>query len=60
MITKSQLFKTIEEMPEEFSFDDFLDKILLIQKIGLGVEQSDNNDTFSTEEAKEQLAKWLK
>jgi hypothetical protein len=60
MITKTQLYKTIEEMPEEFSFDDFLDKILLIQKIELGIEQSDNSETFNTEEAKEQLAKWLK
>lgn len=60
MITKQQLFKTIEEMPEEFSMDDFLDKILLLQKIEIGMNQSENNETFTTEDARQQLAKWLK
>lgn len=60
MISKTQLIQTIEDMPEEFSLDDFFDRILLLQKIELGIHQSDNNETFSTEEAKDQLKKWLK
>ncbi|MBD3750421.1 MAG: hypothetical protein IE931_13095 [Sphingobacteriales bacterium] len=60
MISKTQLIQTIEGMPEEFSMDDFLDRILLLQKIELGINQSENNETFSTEEAKDQLKKWLK
>lgn len=60
MISKTQLIQTIEGMPEEFSLDDFLDRILLLQKIELGINQSENNETFSTEEAKDQLKKWLK
>jgi len=60
MITKSQLIQTIEDMPEKFSIDDFLDKILLLQKIEAGLNQSENGETLSTEEAKERLSKWLK
>ena len=60
MITKSQLIQTIEDMPEKFSIDDFLDKILLLQKIEAGLNQSENGETFSTEESKERLSKWLK
>ena len=60
MITKSQLIQTIEDMPEKFSIDDFLDKILLLQKIEVGLNQSENGETLSTEEAKERLSKWLK
>ena len=41
MITKSQLIQTIEDMPEKFSIDDFLDKILLLQKIEAGLNQSE-------------------
>ena len=52
MITKSQLIQTIEDMPEKFSIDDFLDKILLLQKIEAGLNQSENGETLSTEEAK--------
>ena len=60
MITKSQLIQTIEDMPEKFSIDDFLDKILLLQKIEAGLNQSENGETLSTEEGKERLSKWLK
>lgn len=56
MITKSQLIQTIEDMPEEFSIHDFLDKILLLQKIETGLLQSENGETLSTEEAKERLS----
>ena len=56
MITKSQLIRTIKDMPEKFSIDDFLDKILLLQKIEVGLNQSENGETLSTEEAKERLS----
>ena len=56
MITKSQLIRTIEDMPEKFSIDDFLDKILLLQKIEAGLNQSENGETLSTEEARERLS----
>ncbi len=60
MITKDKLFKTIEEMPDSFTMDDFLDKILLLQKIETGLRQSENNEVLTTEEAKRELDKWLK
>lgn len=60
MITKTQLIQTIEDMPEEFSIDDFLDKILLLQKIETGLNQSEKGEILTTEEAKERLNKWLK
>ena len=56
MITKSQLIQTIEDMPEKFSIDDFLDKILLLQKIEVGLNQSENGETLSIEQAKERLS----
>ena len=56
MITKSQLIQTIEDMPEKFSIGDFLDKILLLQKIEVGLNQSENGETLSTEQAKERLS----
>jgi hypothetical protein len=60
MLTKEKLLKTVQELPDNFSIDDFLDKIMLLQKIEIGLEQSRNGETFSTEEAKVRLQKWLK
>jgi hypothetical protein len=59
MITKEQLIKSISDLPDVFSLDDLLDRIILLQKIEIGLEQSSTNRTSSTEEAKEKLKKWL-
>jgi hypothetical protein len=60
MITKDKLLQTIHNMPEKFSLDDLLDRIVLLQKIEIGLEQSQTEQTKSTEESKEILVKWLR
>ena len=60
MLTKAQLIQSIKDLPDQFSLEDVLDRIMLIQKIEIGIEQSDAHQTFTTEEAKEKLGKWLK
>ena len=60
MLTKKQLHETINELPDKFSIDDLLDRLLLIQKIEIGLEQSENGQTKTTKEAKQKLSKWLK
>ena len=60
MITKEILLRTIKDLPEKFSMDDLLDRIILLQKIDVGLEQSQAGQTHSTEQAKEKLKKWLK
>lgn len=39
-MTKKQVIKTINELPDPFSVEELMDKILLLQKIDLGTEQS--------------------
>jgi hypothetical protein len=59
MFTKIQLLETINDLPEEIAFDDLLDRLMLLQKIENGYEQSINGKTKSTEEAKKVLREWL-
>ncbi|MBE0661726.1 MAG: hypothetical protein IH597_04590 [Bacteroidales bacterium] len=59
MITKEKLLQSINEMPDKFSIDDVLDRIVLLNKVETGLEQSQKGKTYSTEEAKENLKKWL-
>jgi hypothetical protein len=47
-------------MPEQFSLDQFFDKLLFINKVEIGLSQSENEQVRSGEEAKRKLAKWLK
>ncbi|PSR54368.1 hypothetical protein AHMF7605_13030 [Adhaeribacter arboris] len=60
MITKAELINTLKDMPEKFSIDELMDKLLLLQKIEIGREQSKKGEVYSTQEAKEMLKQWLK
>ncbi|MFC0518589.1 hypothetical protein ACFFGT_30525 [Mucilaginibacter angelicae] len=60
MLTKEEVLKTVNDLPGEFSFEEILDRLMLLNKIDIGIEQSNKSETLSTEEAKENLAKWLK
>jgi hypothetical protein len=60
MLTRTEVLKTIKNLPERFSVEDLMDKIILLQKIEIGLEQSRTGKTLSTKSAKMQLEKWLK
>lgn len=59
MITKEQLISTIKELPDDFSVDDVLERIMLLEKIEIGLQQSAAGQIKSTEDAKQSLQKWL-
>ena len=59
MLTKEKLIKTIQELPDKFTLDDLLDEIVLLQKIEIGLEQSEAKQTKTTTKAKVRLKKWL-
>jgi hypothetical protein len=60
MLTKEKILETIKDMPSTFSVDELLDRIMLVQKIEIGLEQSGAGKVSSTQEAKARLNKWLK
>ena len=60
IISKELLLKSIHEMPEKFSIDELLDKLFLLQKLEVALEQSEKEEGLSLEESKKRLEKWLK
>ena len=60
MLTKIKVQQIIKEMPEQFSIDDLLDKLILIQKVEEGLKDIEEGRVLTTEEAKKRLGKWLK
>lgn len=60
MLNKNKVLRTLENLPDTFSIEEIIDQLILLQKIELGLEQANDNETVSTEEAKSKLAKWLK
>lgn len=59
MITKSQLEKTIKDFPEEFSLEELMDKLILLDKIAKGDKDSREGRTISEKELEEEMKKWF-
>jgi hypothetical protein len=55
MLTKTQVFNTIEKMPEEFSIDQLIDQLLFINKVETGLVQSEKGQVNTKEQAKQKL-----
>ena len=59
MLTRTQVFDTVEKMPEQFSLDQLFGKLNFISKVEIGLSQSVNGQVNSKEQAKQKLSKWL-
>ncbi|MDF9801445.1 putative transcriptional regulator [Catalinimonas alkaloidigena] len=57
---KTQLLETIQDMPEEFSVDELMERLMILQKIEEGQQQIQAGQFYTEEEAKKKLEKWLK
>lgn len=55
MITKEKVQSTLIDFPEEFSIDELIERLILIEKIELGNEQSLKNEVISDEELEENM-----
>jgi hypothetical protein len=60
MLTKAQVFNSIESLPEQFSIDQLIDKLMFIDKVEFGLKQSESGKVNTKEQAKQKLSKWLK
>ncbi|MEQ8475652.1 hypothetical protein [Fulvivirga sp.] len=59
MITKEKLISVINRLPEQFSIDDVLDELILVQKIENGLAQSKSNEVISDADLDKELPEWL-
>lgn len=60
MITREKVLEAVKNMPEEFSIDDLMDKLLLLNKIEIGLDQSQKEEAYTSEEAKKMIQEWSK
>ena len=60
MITKAKLKEQIESFPEQFSIDDLIERLILVEKIENGKNQSDDGKVLSEKQFDKELNKWFK
>ena len=59
MLTKIKLLKEVEKFPDEFSIDELVEKLILIEKIETGNQQSERDDIVSEAEMDYEIKKWF-
>ena len=60
MLTKEKVLQSIQDLPNEFSLDEIVEKLILLEKIEIGLQQVKQGKVVSHNNAKQKLKKWLK
>lgn len=58
MIRKVRLIETLDKLPEEFSIDELVEQLIIIQKIEEARVQSKEGQKFSENDAKSMIKRW--
>mgnify|MGYP003642576829 CR=1 FL=1 len=60
MLTKKIVQSHLSELPEKFSIDELMERLILIEKIETGILQSDKGEVIPDDEVDKELEKWFK
>ena len=59
MLNREKVIETIKQLPANFSIDEVIDRIILLDKIETGLRQSEKNQVVSDDKLDDKLPKWL-
>jgi len=59
MITKEKIKTTIDQLPDNFTIEDIIEELIVLDKIDQGLKDVKKGKVYTTEEAKRKLDKWL-
>jgi len=60
MITKEKAIEAIKSLPEEFSIEELMDRLILLNKIETGIRQAERGETYTSDQAKRMVTEWSK
>lgn len=59
MLTKQEVLKSFKEMPDEFSIDEAVDKLIVMNNIQKAEAEIKAGKGLTTEQSRKKLKKWL-
>jgi predicted transcriptional regulator len=59
-MTKQEIIKALEELPDDATIEDAVERLYLLLKIERGIAQADAGQVISHEEARARMKQWLK
>ena len=60
MLTKVKLQEQLDQLPEEFSIDELVERLILIEKVERGIKDVDEGRVISHEEMQKRVETWFK
>jgi hypothetical protein len=60
MLTKDKVNKTINSLPDSFTIDELIDRLIFMEKVEEGYQQSESGKVISNEDVKMIIEKWSK
>lgn len=60
MLTKSKLKEQIENMPDEFTLDELVERLVFVNKVESGLKDSQLGNKISEQELENEIKKWFK
>lgn len=60
LLDKKKVLKSIREMPDEFALDEAIDRLILLNKVQKAENEIATGKSYTTEQARKKLKKWLK
>lgn len=60
MTQKDKILQTVQDLPDDATFEDAMERILVLAKIERGISQAEKGETLSHQEVKDRMSKWLK
>ena len=59
MLTKELVNSQIKEMPEEFTLDELIERLIIVEKVNRSLKEVEQGKTISEEELDKKMAKWF-
>lgn len=59
MITKEDVLKTLESMPEEFDVEELIERLIVIDKIQQGLDDIKHGRVYTEEEVMKKVDEWV-
>jgi hypothetical protein len=56
---KSTVIESISKLPDEFSIDEIIERLIIIEKIDKGRQEVKDGKVNTEDQAKARLSKWL-
>ncbi len=60
MLTKAKIAEQLQNLPEEFTAEQFFEHLIFIDKIDRGNVQSENGEVVSEQELQAEITAWFK